>query len=76
MPYLLYSVIDTSIISPLVMKVKEGKCYVEKMQRCLAAGFACSREVSIFLPGLGRGDRTENVEHLSISSDEHALHPF
>lgn len=24
MPYLLYSVIDTSIISPLVMKVKEG----------------------------------------------------
>ena len=29
MPYLLYSVIDTSIISPLVMKVKEGKCYVD-----------------------------------------------
>ena len=32
MPYLLYSIIDTSIISSLVMKVKEGKCYVEEMQ--------------------------------------------
>lgn len=42
MPYLLYSVIYTSIISPLVMKVKEGT----DEERGFTGAFACEAPLS------------------------------